>query len=96
MKKIKSIRHLQAEKKSIRERQDKLEKEIRDQWNELKASFKPANIAAGALNFTVKNKTAENLNTDSVLKNTFTYGITLLANKLLTRTGEKMSRVFKK
>ena len=95
MKKIKSIKHLHAEKKRIHQHQEMLEMKIRNNWTELKLCLTPYHLAGEAINYILKNKTAENLNSDSILKNTFTYGITLLANKLINNAGEKMSKVFK-
>lgn len=96
MKKIKSIKHLQAEKKRIQQQQEFLEQKIRNKWNDLKESMKPANLVTEGLNCSIKNKIKDHLDSDSVLKNTFTYGFTLLANNLLSKAGDKISKVFKK
>ena len=96
MKKIKSIKHLQAEKKRIQQQQEYLEQKIRNQWNDLKESLKPANLITESLNYHAKSKIKDNLDSDSILKNTLTYGVTLLANNLITKTGEKMSKIFNK
>jgi len=96
MKKIKSIKHLQAEKKRIQQQQEMLEMKIRNNWTELKHCLTPYHLVGEAINYTLKNKTSETPNSDSILKNTFTYGITLLANKLINKASEKMSAIFKK
>lgn len=45
MKKIKSIKHLNAERKRLEERKAELEKAIRYDWRDVKDSLKPGNIA---------------------------------------------------
>jgi cell division septum initiation protein DivIVA len=96
MKKIKSIKQLQAEKKRIKQQLEQLEKQAQTNWNDLKESLRPANLAADTLNKIIKNKTAENLNDNSILKNSFTYGVTLLAQKFADKVGDKLSKLLHK
>jgi cell division septum initiation protein DivIVA len=96
MKKIKSKKQLQAEKKRIQQEVKELEKKIRSNWNGLKESLQPANVAKGALNKVMQHNTADNINGESVLKSTFTYGASLLAKKMADKAGEKFSKFFKK
>jgi hypothetical protein len=96
MKRIKNIRHLQNEKKRIQQHQQNLEDTIRSNWYELKEILKPANVAKDALNKVMQNNTAENINGESILKSTFTYGASLLAKKMADKAGEKWARFFKK
>ncbi|MGF2412105.1 MAG: hypothetical protein ACQUYJ_07245 [Ferruginibacter sp.] len=96
MKTIKSIKQLQAEKKRISQHRQNLENKMGNNWTELKECIKPANIAADKLNSAIKNKTAQNLESDSILKNTFTYGITLLAGKIAGKASDKLNKLFKK
>jgi predicted nucleic acid-binding Zn-ribbon protein len=96
MKTIKNIQQLQSEKKRIKQQQQNLEDKIRSNWNELKESLKPANVAKGALSKVMQNNTADNINGESVLKSTFTYGASLLAKKMADKAGEKFSKFFKK
>jgi hypothetical protein len=96
MKKIKSIKQLKVEKKRIKQQQEELEDRIRSNWNGLKESLKPANIAQETFSRMIKNKTEKNLNGDSVLKSTFNYGVTLLAKKFADKAGEKLGKFFKK
>jgi cell division septum initiation protein DivIVA len=96
MKTIKSIKQLQAEKKRMTLRRQELEKRMGNNWAELKSCIQPANIAADTLNSTIKNKTAEKMEHDSILKSTFTYGITLLASKIVNKAGDKLNKLFKK
>lgn len=96
MKKIKSIKQLQTEKKRIKQHQEELEKKIRSNWNELKECLRPVNIAKDTFSKVIKNKTEENLNGESILKSTFTYGFTLLAKRFTDKAGEKLDRIFKK
>jgi predicted nucleic acid-binding Zn-ribbon protein len=96
MKTIKNIQQLQSEKKRIKQQQQNLEDKIRSNWNELKESLKPANVAKGALSKVMQNNTADNINGESVLKSTFTYGASLLAKKMADKAGEKFNKIFKK
>jgi hypothetical protein len=96
MKKIKSIKQLQAEKKRIRKEQEALEETIRSSWKELKESISPGSVAKEALGKVLNNKTAANMNGESVLKSTFTYGISLLAKKFADKAGRTFGGLFKK
>ncbi len=96
MKKIKNKKQLRAEKKRIRARQEELEKKIRLQWNELKESLRPVNVAKETLQKVLQNKTEENLDDESILKSTIKYGISLLAKKFTDKAGEKFEWLFKK
>jgi hypothetical protein len=96
MKTIKNIQQLQSEKKRIKQQQQNLEDKIRSNWSELKESLKPANVAKGALSKVMQNNTADNINGESVLKSTFTYGASLLAKKMADKAGEKFNKFFKK
>jgi hypothetical protein len=96
MKTIKNIQQLQTEKKRIQQKQQNLEDKIRSNWNELKESLRPANVAKDALSKVMQDNTADNINGESVLKSTFTYGASLLAKKMADKAGEKFSKFFKK
>lgn len=96
MKKIKSIKQLKEEKKRLKQQQIGLENKIQTSWNELKEQLKPANMATDTLNEVIKKGTASNLNDDSILKNTFTYGVTLLAKKIAEKAEIKLNKIFKK
>lgn len=96
MKPIKNIKQLQAEKKRIKHEQQDLENKIRVNWKEVKESLRPGNIAKDAIGSIFKNKTAENMNDDNILKSSFTYGVSLLAKKFAEKAGEKLGKVFRK
>jgi hypothetical protein len=96
MKTIKNIHQLQTEKKRIQQKQQNLEDKIRSNWNELKESLRPANVAKDALSKVMQDKTADTINGESILKSTFTYGASLLAKKMADKAGEKFSKFFKK
>lgn len=96
MKKIKSIQQLRAEKKRLKQEVEERENTIRVNWLQLKETLKPANMAKGALSKVLNDKTADNMNGESVLKNTFTYGVSLLAKKIADKAGEKFDKLFKK
>jgi len=96
MKKIKSIRQLQAEKKRIRQQQEALEKRIRESWQGVKENLRPANIAKEAIGGIFGKKTAGSEHEGSLFKTAVQFGLGLLAGKLTEKAGEKLSKFFKK
>jgi hypothetical protein len=96
MKKIKSKKQLQEAKKRIKLRKAELGKKMRNQWNELKDSLRPVNIAKDSFNSFMDKKAAKNLQDDSILKSTLNYGISLLAKKFMDKAGEKFNWLFRK
>jgi hypothetical protein len=96
MKKIKSIKQLKAEKRRIKERQEELEHTISNNWKELKENLRPVNIVKDTLGTIMKGKTEDNLYGDGFFKNAITYGVTLLAKKIMDKTGSKLGKMFKK
>lgn len=96
MKKIKSIKHLQAEKKRMKQEQQYLEDRIRGNWKEVKVSLRPANIAKDAMDSIFKNRTDKNLEDDNILKSSFNYGISILAKKFTDKAAEKLGKIFRK
>jgi hypothetical protein len=96
MKKIKSIRQLQAEKKRIRQQQGAMEKRIRESWQGVKENLRPANIAKEAIGGFLGKKTAGSEHEDSLFKTAVNFGLSILAGKLTEKAGEKISKVFKK
>ncbi len=94
MKIFKSIRQLHDEKKKIKQYQHNLEATINNNWNELKESLRPKNIAQQSLNKAIKINTIEN--EDSVLKSTAVYAASLLAKNFVEKTSKKFNRLFKK
>lgn len=96
MKKIKSIQQLRDEKRRIQQRQQELEWKIKHRWNGLKESLQPVNLAGDLLGSMMKSKLTSVLAGDHLLKNTFTYGLSLLAGKLAGKAGEKIESLMKK
>lgn len=96
MKKIKSIKQLQAEKIRLNQHLDKLEEKLHGQWSGLKQSFTPGAIIRNTYSSILQNRSEKNLNGESILKNTFAYGITLMAKKIADKAGEKFAKYFKK
>jgi len=96
MKKINSFKQLQAEKKRVKQQQVILESEIKNKWKAVKECLTPANITRDVLSKMIKNKNEENINDESVLKNVFTYGITLAAGRVAGKATEKLEKMFKK
>jgi len=95
MKKINNIRQLRAKKKQIKEQQASLEHHIQENWKDLKAGLKPAQIAMDSFN-SLGNKRGEQVNGKHILKTTLNYGVSLLAMQLVNKAGEKLGRLFKK
>ena len=96
MKKINSIKQLRPEKKRIQQHQRELENRILNNWDELKKSLRPVNIAKEAFASVIRNRTRENLNGESILKSTISFGAGLLAKNLADKAGKKLSTIFRK
>jgi hypothetical protein len=96
MKKIKNKKQLQEEKKRIKIRKTELEKKMQSQWNGLKDSLRPVNIAKDTFSSFLDKKAVENLADESILKSTLNYGISLMAKKFTDKAGEKFKWFFKK
>jgi cell division septum initiation protein DivIVA len=97
MKKIRSKQQLEAEKKRLQKEIVQLEEKISNHWHELKQSLQPSAVAKDALNKVIKHQTEHTINgEESILKNTFTYGISLLAKKLADKAEQKFDRMFNK
>ena len=96
MKKINNIRQLAAKKKQVKQQQEALENNIRDNWKELKEGLKPATIAREHFNDILNNGYHERVNAKSILKTTLDYGANLLARQLVNKAGEKLGKLFKK
>lgn len=96
MKKIHCNKQLQAQKKRIKLRREELGKKIYTNWNELKDAVNPFNYAKETFNKVIYQQTADNLNDQSVLKNSFTFGVMLLAKKMADKAEIQIARFFKK
>jgi hypothetical protein len=96
MKKIKSIKQLQAEKKRIKQKQEAIENQIRVSWKELKETLQPVNMAKDAIGSIFRKTPTENINQNSLLKTVFNFGLTLLAGKLTEKAGERLRKIFSK
>ena len=94
MKKIKSIKQLKAEKKRLKIRTAELEYKVRGNWTELKECLRPLNIAKDAIGSIFKSKAAAKIHEDSILKSSFTYGISLLAAKFMEKAGNILNKKF--
>jgi predicted phage gp36 major capsid-like protein len=93
MKKIKSIKQLQYQKKLIKKHQTELEEKIRSNWKELKERLKPVNITKDAIESILRKKVSNVMNDGGIIKSSLSYGIALLAGKLAETTGEKFSKI---
>lgn len=92
MKKIKSLKQLQAEKILLKLRREALEDKMRGNWNDLKDSMKPLNLAKNALGTVLKVGAASTLNGKGMIKNAVTYGVTLLADKFIDKWGNRLKK----
>lgn len=95
MKQIKCIKQLQAEKNRIKRQQEALEIEMGNNWNKLKAHLHPVSLAKEAVNNVLQYKTSKKLNSDSILKSSLTYGVTLLANRMMEKAEKKLGGFLK-
>ena len=95
MKKINSIKQLQAEKNRVIRDQEGLENKIRSEWKDLKVSLRPDQIIGNSLAEAIINSMEKEMNGERVLKSTFIYGTRLLARKLVNKAVHKAGRLFK-
>ena len=90
------MNQLREQKTILAARQLQAEKNVRMHWNNLKEELRPVNLAADAIDIIINPASSEKTDQKSILKSTFTYGLSLLANKLATVADEKIKKVFKK
>jgi hypothetical protein len=93
MKKISSIKQLDAEKKRMGQHREALEEKISDNWNDLKVNMKPANLAKDAFRQAISEKTAEIFNHKTVVKGLVSFGAALLVKRMLQK---RVGRLFKR
>ena len=91
MKKIKSIKQLQAEKKRMRIEQRELEEKIKFQWNEFKHYLHPSVLAKETFATVLHHKEEQIYKEDSILKSMLNFGISLLTKKLIDKAGKKLN-----
>jgi len=82
MKKIRNIRHLEAEKKRLREKTEALEIKLKSDWHSLKDSIQPVTMAKEAVQDMLRKKAESNIEEENLLKTAFNYAMTLLWKKL--------------
>jgi hypothetical protein len=92
MKKIKSLKHLQKEKKRLRFKQLELEDQLQDNWDEFKVCLQPVSIVKDIFKTAISAKPDEGLNIRSIIKNTFIFGASLLVKKFADKMEEKFSK----
>ncbi len=88
MKKIKSIKHLKAEKKRLKRRQGELEKAIRYDWMDVKETLKPRNLAGQAFSGMFDERSAEKKPGADLVAEV----LTKLAAKAFEKAGDKIGK----
>ncbi len=96
MKRISTIEDLQLEKKKLNLYRYELEKELHNNWNNLKESLNPAFLTGLIIKNVLNYKTVKSLAANGIFKEMLTYAITLLARKLTDKAEEKFNTIFKK
>jgi cell division septum initiation protein DivIVA len=96
MKKINSIRQLQAEKKRIEQHTEQLENKIASNWNELKMNLKPVNLAKDAFSNVIRKREKDSHENGSIVKSAFSYAASMLAKRVAEKAGRKLGRLFKR
>lgn len=96
MKKINSIKQLQAEKKRIEQHKEQLENKIAHNWNELKTNLKPISLVKDAFSRVLRKKERDNQDNGSIVKNAFSYAASLLAKRVADKGGRKLSKLYKR
>jgi GLE1-like protein len=96
MKQISCLKQLESRKKQIKQRREELDKQIHQQWNELKGNLNPFSYVKETLGRVIQKKTVEIATDPGILKSSFTYGVTLLAKRIADRVEDKLGNIFKK
>jgi hypothetical protein len=94
-KKIKNMPQLQMEKQQIKMQQQLLLEKMRNTWLNLKENIRPANIAKESFNSIINKPASERPYSENILKKSFTYGATLLAERVADNVIIKMKKIFK-
>lgn len=92
MNKIKSTKQLKAEKKRLKQRQGELEKAIRYDWQDVKETMKPRNLANQAFAGIFDEKDTEK----KAGKELVSELATRLAAKMLEKAGDKIGKWIRK
>lgn len=96
MKKISNIKELKAQQEKLQQRQAELEEKIQADWEELKLSLRPLNLARKACNYGIEQRLQQQLKNDSIWKNTLTYSAALLGKRIADKAKEKWDMIFAK
>jgi hypothetical protein len=96
MKKIKNMKHLKAEKKKLKRRQEELEARFGNDWHELKETLHPKRVAGDVLQSWMNKKTNDFATRKNILQSTLSYGASLLAKRFAEKAGEKIDSLFKR
>lgn len=96
MKKIRNMRHLKAEKKKLKTRQEELEKNFGNDWSQLKETLHPKRVAGDVVRSWMNKKTNDLVNRKTILQSTLSYGASLMAKRFAEKAEEKIDRLFKR
>jgi cell division septum initiation protein DivIVA len=96
MKKINSIKQLQAEKKRIEQHREQLENKIADNWNELKINLKPTSLVKDAFSSVFRKKERDNQDNGSIVKSALSCAASWLAKRVADKAGRKLSRIYRR
>jgi len=89
MKKIKSIKQLRVQKEQMHHHLDCLEHSMQQQWRELKHGLTPSNIIKESIGNILTSKTESGFGKRTLLTSALSYGISLLAGKLVNKASRK-------
>lgn len=90
--KINSTKQLKAEKKRLKQRQGELEKAIRYDWQDVKETMKPRNLASQAFSGIFDRKEGVNKPDADMV----TEVVTKLATRMIEKAGSKIGKWIKK
>ncbi|MBP6625363.1 MAG: hypothetical protein KA198_09330 [Chitinophagaceae bacterium] len=96
MKRIKNSQQLEEARQQILQRQQDAENKIKANWEDIKQLFTPNHLLQSTLGNAIKSKTEALLEGDSVLQNTITYGLALLAKKATDKASDEIHKYVKK
>jgi hypothetical protein len=94
--KIKNMQHLLEEKNALKEKQQMLLEKMHIQWQEIKQQMNPLTIAKNTLGKVFEKNQVETSYSENEIKNSFTFGMGMLAENLLHKLASKIKNIFKR
>jgi len=96
MNKIHSLQQLQIEKSRLENRSKELELKIKAGWYHVKHDFDPIVMAKETYNIYINKKIEKKIESEKMMDKTLSYGIALLAEKVINIFNKRIGKFFNK